>query len=512
MRPPAPYSNSSLPSSSRRQSHAPSIMTPLHEPNPLPNLHSTPETRPKPHTFQKRHAVPNTPSESSSSNLSTDSPPLPNTYRPHDRQAAPAPSRQSTSNPPVVPRNAPKQEVQTPQIQDKSTTFQIGMAMLEDEPSETDPRAYFDRNSDEVVEFDPYNSTHLEKDDPRTPSPLVYPQPENSGKLTRLADSHMTQATSATPVRKLEVRNASPLGSPPPYTSPIEERNFQQYLRPEHAQTQTLRLQDKSQPSSRGSSPGRGSPRTSEENSSSELRRGRSAMDAATSHPPSQRPSVTREQPNPVQMATSPPTPMSPPQRTPGRDLLSTSLQHESDRDGRSTHHSVSTHSSNQSWSSRPPSSRHVPKRLVMPAPLNARLAQTPNQVGGYLPPSAYLPPKQATQQIQFPPPRQMYGSPRAMMPPVAPRSAMPPPRAMPPVQAVVKAQDIQITAKGGKLRKRVSMISNPSNAPSAPIVTTVSFAPPIIGFDRSYNNQKMLGRSKTEMVPKRLSKRRTNL
>jgi hypothetical protein len=63
--------------------------------------------------------------------------------------------------------------------------------------------------------------------------------------------------------------------------------------------------------------------------------------------------------------------------------------------------------------------------------------------------------------------------------------------------------------AASRKLKKRVSIIAPPSDS-TPPIITTVSFAPPVIGFQ---TNEKMMMHSKSEKVPKRvLSKRRTDL
>jgi len=165
-----------------------------------------------------------------------------------------------------------------------------------------------------------------------------------------------------------------------------------------------------------------------------------------------------------------------------------------------SIHKSVSTLSSSQSRNVGSPRPRHIPKHLVMPAPLSQ-----PNMAPQSRPieyrhtihtrQSHYLPARQVPSQIVEP-------------------SSRPLERALPerirPASTVVKAQAEEISfasAKVAKLKKRVSMMS-PASPPSA--ITTVSFAPPIIDFKNSVANDNDLQRVvMNKLGPKRvLSKR----
>jgi len=517
----------SLPPSSRRQSHVPPVMTPMQNPQPLPqsmqNPHPTPRSRP-------------------TSNFV----PMPNSHPEpsHRQEANPYPSQTHQAVPSATPLPEPKPTIQQdrrippnreirrpPPVQENTSNFQIGLAMLEDEPPVT-PRVYLQDSSGGEEEFNPYDPAHLEGDHRQTPSPLAHPHPARSREQAP-PDSHKLRRKSGSPAKKPELTStrtdmpAHLRSSPPPYQSPVSSEDHHEHTRPNHVlPAHVQRPQDQSQSSSRNSSPGRDLPGP-HERLSSEIHRTRGgnipAVAEQTYIPP---PPVVQQYQNPAPAVVAPPRPASPPRMISERISPPAPSQYSSDRDGRSTHQSISTHSSGQTRSSRPPpSNRHVPKRLVMPAPLNTGGVPPSAPSSGYLSPpttNAYLPPPrlaQTPQQMNFPPPRQMYPrkaypAPRNLPPPRLLAQNYGPPSAMPPVQAIVKAQEIQL-GKGGKLKKRASMLSSipSSKSPSPPVFTTVSFAPPIIGFNHSIADEKIIARSKTEkIVSKRLSKRRTNL
>ena len=238
-------------------------------------------------------------------------------------------------------------------------------------------------------------------------------------------------------------------------------------------------------------------------------------------HPPHKLPRADFT-PDRVPMPASAPIPVAPQQpdmtryeRAPSRSSLPSV-----ERDARSTHHSVSTHSSSQysRYSDRPPPRRPVPKHLVMPAPLstapaNDRLNRM--SVVGQGPGMPYpLPPQQRMQMQQQRPPQQM----AYKVPPPPPASSrrtshVPTVPSSLSTQATqpyhTRAQQIPM-APSIKLKKRLSIFGGSSPDPPAnPMpVTTVSFAPPVI--DTTAALEKVLARAKTDRVPKRvLSKRK---
>lgn len=167
----------------------------------------------------------------------------------------------------------------------------------------------------------------------------------------------------------------------------------------------------------------------------------------------------------------------------PHRDGPLPSVNHGNESDVQSSHYSASIYSSGQFQSGRRPP-HYLPKRLVMPSPLNT----------GPLPTAAAslhdsrVPPSQISSYVNV---RQFQPAPFNQQPlhrshnlPMAPMQYH--------ASGNNRAQDIPVFGFGGrKLRKKASMIA------------TVSFAPPIIGFHR--NDDKGTAQSKTEMKPKRL-------
>lgn len=155
------------------------------------------------------------------------------------------------------------------------------------------------------------------------------------------------------------------------------------------------------------------------------------------------------------------------------------SVDHGNEPDVQSTRYSASIYSSSHFQSGRPPP-RHLPKRLVMPSPLNTG---PPPNAAAFLH-DRRVPPSQVSSYVnveQFQPnPSNQHPLHRSGNPPVAPMQ----------YHGNTRAQDIPVFGFGGrKLRKKASMI--------------VSFAPSIIQFRR--NDDKGIAQSKTENKPKRL-------
>lgn len=164
--------------------------------------------------------------------------------------------------------------------------------------------------------------------------------------------------------------------------------------------------------------------------------------------------------------------------------------------DTSSVHPSVSSKSSS-SRSSGPPLSRRFPKHLVMPAPLAQSQATSPQYQ--HRPPLAQLPPQRPSRQSLPHPPY-----------------AMSSPDSIPSTQIFVKAQAQEIhfpPSKAGKLKKRGSLMGPASQLADPPVVTTVSFTPPIIGYNNGVARDDDFGPAMTEkLVHKRvLSKRKSN-
>lgn len=163
------------------------------------------------------------------------------------------------------------------------------------------------------------------------------------------------------------------------------------------------------------------------------------------------------------------------------------SVNYGNELDVQSTHYSASIYSSSQFQNGSKPPPRHLPKRLVMPSPLNTG-----------------PPPTAATSLHDGRVPRSQISSyvdveqTRFQSTPLHRSGSLP----VAPIQynGNTRAKDIPIFG-GRKLRKKTSIIVAPT---PAPVIKAVSFAPPIIGF-----NEK--AQSRTEDRPKRLlSKRRT--
>jgi len=372
------------------------------------------------------------------------------------------------------------------------SSFNIGMAMLEQELPVTlisPPEIYLHTEvPDDVQDFDPYDPFHMRNGHSRTPSPSdSTPQDNSRESLPRTADQGIQDAPKAHEI--LIVSAERPISqAPPPYSSTPAESEIR------HQPSQAHQVSGISQAQSRIHTPeptpsikSNGPARSDESGQSSYGFRG--SHDNLTCENTSIIQPQRQESPQDTQL-------MLPTRQERDRvqpQPLAPSNQ-DRERDGKSTHHSISTHSSGQNRRSlQPPPHRHLPKRLVMPAPLNNNGVVLSSQHRVYQPPPAARFPQQM--QVQFRPQSQEYLSPSD-------------PLLLPPILGNSRPLEPQITASR-KLKKRVSLITPPSDS-TPPIITTVSFAPPVIGFQP---HEKMTMHSKSEKVPKRvLSKRRTDL
>jgi hypothetical protein len=343
--------------------------------------------------------------------------------------------------------------------------------------------------AEEVQDFDPYDPIHMKNVHFRTSSPLESTPQDNSRdpspeSLRRTADQNPGKAH-----ENLTVSAEHPVSLPPPYSSITAESEI--HHKPQPLPTQVSRNSPAQSrihtpepaPSMKSNGPAR-----SDES-------GHSSYGSKGSHDNLSSENSSIVQPR-KQVSPQETQPMLPTRRERSRVHLQplAPSNHDRERDGKSTHQSISTHSSGQNRHSlQPPPRRHLPKRLVMPAPLNNSGVISPPQQRVYpLPPATQFP---RQMQVQFRPRSQEYLSP--------PDSLL-----LPPILSNSMPLEPQMLASR-KLRKRVSMITPPSDS-TPPIITTVSFAPPVIGFQP---NEKMMMHSKSERVTKRvLSKRRTDL
>lgn len=155
------------------------------------------------------------------------------------------------------------------------------------------------------------------------------------------------------------------------------------------------------------------------------------------------------------------------------------SLNYGNEPDVQSTHYSSSIYSTGQFQGGRRPP-QHLPKRLVMPSPLNT--GPPPNATASLY--DNRVPPSQISSYVnvkQFhPTPSNQHYSHRSSNPPMTPMQ----------YHGGTRAQDIPVFGFGTrKLRKKASVI--------------VSFTPPIVEFHR--NDDKKMAQSKPESKPKRL-------
>lgn len=429
--------------------------------------------------------------------LSSDTRPIPEGDTSIARnQWRPVTSLPSLSAPPIQTQS--HNAAPNPVVDDSSLS--IGMAMLEPEVEpEVDvavfspPEIYLHTEvAEEVQDFNPYDPIHMKNEHPRTPSPLEStpqarePSPES---LPRTADRGIQDPSNAH--ENVTASAEHPVSLPPPYSSITTESEIHHKPQPPSTSQQASRISPAQSrihtpepaPSMKSNGPAR-----SDES-------GHSSYGFKGSHDnlSSENSSIVQPQKQGSSQETQP---MLPTRRERSRVHLQplAPSNHDRERDGRSTHQSISTHSSGQNRHSlQPPPRRHLPKRLVMPAPLNTSGVVSPPQQRVYpLPPATQFP---RQMQVQFRPQSQEYLSPSDSL-------------LLPPILGNSMPLEPQMAASR-KLRKRVSMITPPSDS-TPPIITTVSFAPPVIGYQP---NEKMMMHSKSERVAKRvLSKRRTDL
>ena len=386
--------------------------------------------------------------------------------------------------------------VSNPDVDDSSLS--IGMAMLEPEVDAAEfspPEIYLHTKvPEEVQDFDPYDLIHMKNEHSRTSSPSESTPQDNSRAPSPKSLPRMADQGSQDPSKiheNLTVSTEHPVSLPPPYSSTTAESEIRHQPQPVSTPHQVSRNSPAQSrihtPEPAPSMKSNGPARSDESGHSSHGFKGShdnlSSENSSIIQP--------RKQGSPQETQPMPPT---------RRERNSVQLQplapsnHDRERDGKSTHQSISTHSSGQNrYSLQPPPRRHLPKRLVMPAPLNTSgLVSPPQQRVYQLPPATQLP---RQMQVQFRPRSQEYLSP--------PDSLL-----LPPILGNSMPLEPQMAASR-KLKKRASMITPSSNS-TPPIITTVSFVPPVIGFQP---HEKMMMHSKSEKVAKRvLSKRRTDL
>lgn len=347
------------------------------------------------------------------------------------------------------PRKPVNQDHEKPVSNETSVSIGIGMAMLDGESEEDSEESRFGSSASRDDSQTSLEANDFQQVDPRSEKPqILVMAPDLSSPID------------------------PPLESPPPPYVP---------------QTNADRSQTSSQRST-NSSPSLTSANASDGNaavSNVSLHAGRDGEVILKT------PITQSKQPN-VRQGTS----AGPPQPARGNTVR----LHPGESD--SIHQSISTLSSSQSRSVGSPRPRHIPKHLVMPAPLSQpNMAPQPRHREYrhtiHSRQSHYLPARQIPLQTVERPPRPLERAER-----------------MRPSNTVVKAQAEEIpfaSDKVAKLKKRVSMIT-PASPPSAPpIITTVSFAPPIIDFKNSVANDNGLQRvMMNKLGPRRvLSKRK---
>lgn len=357
---------------------------------------------------------------------------------------------------------------------DDNLSSTIGMAMLELADNAPAPSPSVLTNLADEREFDPYD--HIDQSGHhRVPSFLVSAQPESSiGQTCQTSQNAVSMASST----KLDVirppRHSRDDSDPPTYT---------EYINDEDAGQLSNKIPSEEQKQSQSSS---------ESSQNAELlanaRPQQHSNDSDSGHPsdglrnlsflPPDRnipPAVSRDQRLEGTQATQYTSPAQVPPLFlhPHRALSLPSVEYGSEPDVQSTHYSTSTYSSGQFQNGRRPPPRHLPKRLVMPSPLNT--GPPPNVEQTHLQPTPFN---------QHP--SHQFGN-------------------LPMAIQNTRTEDVPII-RGHKLRKKTSLIVTPT---PAPVITTVSFVPPIIGFHRSH--ERGITQSKTEVRPKKvLSKRKT--
>ncbi|KDR85386.1 hypothetical protein GALMADRAFT_356554 [Galerina marginata CBS 339.88] len=355
----------------------------------------------------------------------------------------------------MEPRDPPPNQEPETEEPVEELSFNIGMAMLQPEASEssTNPSIFLHPETSDEREFDPYDPVHLKNGHSRTPSPLVNSTPGRSRgpspdpKVQRLTPEPTTLGKSADKADHPQMTSPpEEMPDPPPYTSPLSTPENYRHLQPLFP----VPTQDRSRAPSRNPSPGpssssstanSGTPPIHENDYSRQGMAVSTDKPTATQNNPPMPPSQSAATHN-VQFVTSAPV-----ARISREYLPNPGPPSVQDRvDGRSTHHSISTFSSNQSRNGgQPPPHRRVPKHLVMPAPLNNNpnilMHQPPSRM--QQPPASPFAPVKVQVQVRSQP--MSYSQPPPLRGPMQLSVGSP-----------VRAQEIQMAA-ARKLRKRIT-------------------------------------------------------
>ncbi|KAF9566133.1 hypothetical protein CPC08DRAFT_129425 [Agrocybe pediades] len=429
-----------------------------------------------------------------------------------------------------------EQDVEEPESHTpyNDATFDIGMAMLQPDGLQPQtPTIFLDPGASDEQEFDPYDPAHLELEHSRTPSPLPNPHvaPERSRRSSPEPHDHQNSSVeSAGQKETLDKRDDDKSASPQQHT---REPPPYEFSVPEDVPERGQAAQAVGEPRSLSQ---RSSPRSNvnqdllqennssrQENITTQDHAGRTSsahhnlnnfnltppLEQATSSysrppPPPAQPIYRQNNEHPQNQPQNHPPPALPETdfanfRNPMHPPSQPASVYSRDRDVRSTHHSISTYSSSQSRNGPPPPHRRVPKHLVMPAPLNTNPMNQHSGMVNNRPQSNYMP-------AQIPSVPQI---PSAKVQ-VHLRSQSHLPFPQPPTM-LAHSQPMSTRPQPGssnKLKKRVSMFgsSTPSagkQLPTPQAVTTVSFAPPIVGFSQGPYSEKAMARSKTEKLAK---------
>lgn len=392
-------------------------------------------------------------------------------------------------------KDAPSPIKETTQHND-DLSFNIGMAMLEPEDDVPLPSPHVFLSQPDEQHLDPYNLINLQSEHRQSPSPPPYTEPEPSASQ---ASQNASSAATSSSNKLVVTQPAGPFrnnSDPPIDIEHIGSRDAGHQLLSDTPSQEQHQLRSSSQSSHTSRNPailtGSGSQQHYNEPDN------RPPLNDPRVLPPDRNvtgsPAVSRDQRVEVAQGTesTTPTQTSLPFVHLHRDRLPLpSINHRNEPDVQSTRYSTSTYSSSQYQDGRrPPSHRYLPKHLVMPTPLNtgqALNAPASLHIGRVSQSqiSSHVNVKQAHFQ---PSPFNQHSLQRSPLGNL--------------VMAPVHQEDVPVSG-GRKLRKRASMLD--------PTVTTVSFAPPIIGFHSSATNERGMTRSKTEKIPmaKRLLSKR---
>ena len=407
---------------------------------------------------------------------------LPGTYTPH-----------FLAGPPLSPPNEPQYTTTLPDFTDSGSqvhndlpaiqettqhgddfSSSIGMAMLKLTDNAPVPSLHTflsQAESPDEEDFDLFDQHR------RVPSPLLSTQPEPSrGQANQSSQNTSSTGTSSI---KLDIRPAGHLrnkSDPPMYSEHIDDGH--RSLNEEHSKEQR-QLQSSSHSSQNSLTFQNGeilAGTGSQQHSNDSDNGGFLPPDRNAPSPPAP---ISRNQRVEVAQGAqyTSPSQTSTPFRHSHRDGLPLrSVNNGNEPDVQSTHYSASIYSSSQFQSGRRPPN-HLPKRLVMPSPLNT--GSTPNAAASLHDSRVF--PSQISPYVnvkQFQPtPSNQHRSGNLPMAPIQ-------------YHENTRAQDMSVFGFGGrKLRKKTSMI--------------VNFAPPIIEFH--CNDNKGMAQSKSENKPKRL-------